>query len=433
MSELDAFLVQEELEIHPAALILPKMGNDEFEEFKEDIAGNGLIEPIVLFQGKVLDGRNRYLACQELGIEMWARNWEGGMDPVDYVVSRNIHRRQLTPAQRANAAAKALDYYAKQAKERQGKRTDLEQNNIPDPGRESRSKHEGESTTQAGDKFDVSGKSVERAKFIQEHGTEEEKQRLEEGQTPLKPLEKQVRQRVNETPKQGHNPQFNQTNENIEWAKWTWNPVTGCLHGCEYCYARDIAKRFYDHGFEPHFYPERLTAPENTKVPAKEGVGWKNVFVSSMGDLFGAWVKQDWIDQIMDAVHNNPQWNFLFLTKNPARLPTIAWPPNAWVGTTVDCQDRVQAAYSAFEQMHNEGNKPTVSFISFEPLSENIEMDLRYFDWIIIGGQSKSSGAPGMQPLWGWVEHLHMQARQYGCKVYWKPNLQVRPREYPET
>lgn len=434
MAEFEAFLVQDDLEIHPAALILPKMSEDEFEEFKEDILGNGLIEPLVLFQGKVLDGRNRYLACKELGIEVWARNWEGGMDPVDYVVSKNIHRRQLTPTQRANAAAKALDYYADRAKERQReaggdrkseeyKESVCQQADKPiDPIR---------ATKEAGEKFDVSHDSVNKAKFIQKHGTEEERKQLEEGHTPLKPLEQQVRERVKSSSESKHKPQFNQTNENIDWAKWSWNPVTGCLHGCPYCYARDIANRFYDHGFEPHFYPDRLSAPENTKVPNKEGIGWRNVFVCSMGDLFGVWVEQDWIDQVMEAVRNNQQWNFLFLTKNPARLVDVWWPENAWVGTTVDCQARVDAAERAFSEMAKKGNKPAVSFISFEPLSEPITINLEDVDWIIIGGQSKSSQAAAEQPLWDWVEDLHNQARYYDCKVYWKPNLKVRPQEYP--
>ena len=82
---------------------------------------------------------------------------------------------------------------------------------------------------------------------------------------------------------------FNRTNDNIEWASWTWNPVTGCKQGCPYCYAREIAARFYGHdGFEPKFHPDRLIAPINTR-PQKPGgpIGNRNVFVCSMADLFG--------------------------------------------------------------------------------------------------------------------------------------------------
>lgn len=433
----EVFIISEKLEIHPAALIMPPMGEDEFKEFKEDISGNGLLEPIILFQGKVLDGRNRYNACQELGIEIFAQNWEGGMDPVEYVVSKNIHRRQLTPGQRAMAAERALNFYAEEAKERQrdsggDRKSEEYKKSVVEPVPQPKPEPDTKARDKAGEMFDVSGRSVSSAKYVREHGTEEEVNTVETGKAPLKTVEKQVRERVTQAPKKDHKPQFNLTNDNIEWAKWTWNPVTGCKHGCPYCYARDIAKRFFDHGFEPHFYPERLSAPENTKVPPKEGIGWKNVFTVSMGDLFGEWVSQEWIDQIINVVSQNNQWNFLFLTKNPLRLPTIKWPVNAWVGATVDCMDRVSQTCAAFKKMYEENNKPNVSYISFEPLKERITMDLTYFDWVIIGGQSKTTNETAGQPLWEWVEDLHNQARAANCAIYWKPNLAVRPKEYPE-
>src|SRR6516164_3575401 len=79
---------------------------------------------------------------------------------------------------------------------------------------------------------------------------------------------------------------FNQVNDNIGWAKWSWNPVTGCLHNCDYCYARDIANRFYPEKFEPTFHPERLDAPANTHVPkyAGDDPAWRRVFTCSMAD-----------------------------------------------------------------------------------------------------------------------------------------------------
>jgi protein gp37 len=221
---------------------------------------------------------------------------------------------------------------------------------------------------------------------------------------------------------------FNRTNDNIEWAKWTWNPVVGCKHGCSYCYARDIAKRFYGN-FEPTFRPERLLAPKVTPLPpgASEDVGLKNVFVCSMADLFGDWVPQDWIDLVLSSVRESPRWNFLFLTKNPKRMVDIDWPKNAWVGTTVDVQHRVKAAEEAFRQIN-----ASVRFISCEPLQENIVFDsMEMFDWIIIGGRSRCSSLPEFQPKWEWVESLLAQAREHNLKVYFKPNLTSRPREYP--
>lgn len=224
---------------------------------------------------------------------------------------------------------------------------------------------------------------------------------------------------------------FNETNENIEWAAWSWNPVTGCLHDCPYCYARDIAGRFYPHKFEPTFHPDRLTAPQNTKMgqPRWGGdIGYKGVFVCSMADLFGKWVPQEWIDAVLDSVRQAPQWTFIFLTKNPKRLPGITWPTNAWVGTTVDKQVRVTAAEDAFERIDAKR-----LFLSCEPMLERLTFSrLNVFDWVIVGGQSRSSQQPEFQPEWEWVEHLLKQARQAQCAVYWKDNLHVRPREYPK-
>jgi protein gp37 len=226
-------------------------------------------------------------------------------------------------------------------------------------------------------------------------------------------------------------PMNEQDDKSIEWAAWSWNPVTGCLHDCPYCYARDMANRFYPYGFQPAFIPERLDSPANTKqgVPRwKDDIGYRTVFVCSMADLFGEWVPQEWIDAVMASVGANPQWNFIFLTKNPSRLPSVVWPANAWVGTTVDRQGRVAPAESAFEQVN-----ATVKFVSCEPLKEELTFSrLDLFDWVILGGQTKSSQCAEFQPEWKWVKSILLQADLAGCKLYWKDNLHTRPREYPE-
>jgi protein gp37 len=174
-----------------------------------------------------------------------------------------------------------------------------------------------------------------------------------------------------------------------------------------------------------------LSAPVNTPVPKSNEPGARNVLVCSMADLFGDWVPREWIDQVIETYRKSPQWTYLFLTKNPKRLVDIEWPANAWVGTTVNVQACVNAAVNVMETV-----KASVKFISCEPLSENLQFPNFPFHWVIIGGRSRTSGAPAAQPKWEWVRNVMKQTREHGAKMYWKPNLQlpqgeVRLREYP--
>ena len=242
--------------------------------------------------------------------------------------------------------------------------------------------------------------------------------------------------------------QFNSTNEMVDWAWWTWNPVTGCWHGCPYCYARDIAHRFYDTDFEPTFYPDRLNAPQNMKPMSAQRIQneankrrvrfedalifSKNVFTCSMSDLFGKWVPEEWILQVFESVKKSPEWNFLFLTKFPQRLQEIndklgGFPDNVWVGTTVDTQARVALAEKAFKNIDAK-----VKWLSIEPMLEPLNFSsLDMFDLIAIGGQSRTTKEPEFQPEWIWVEDLLAQARKSNTSVYFKENLRSRPKELP--
>lgn len=220
-----------------------------------------------------------------------------------------------------------------------------------------------------------------------------------------------------------------QSNDLIDWAQWSWNPVSGCLHECSYCYARDIANRFYDHKFEPTLHPDRLFAPRFTRVPAKaaDDVRYKNVFTGSMADLFGRWVPAEWIEAVLKEAREAPQWNFLFLTKFPQRMSEFKIPRNAWMGTTVDCQARVANAERAFEKVRCD-----VRWLSVEPMVEPLTFQrLDLFDWIVIGGASASTQTPEWHPPLAWVEALEAQADAAGCRVYRKPNLFAPRREMP--
>jgi hypothetical protein len=92
------------LQIHELASIFPRMPGEEFAALKLDIKANGLLEPIWLYDGKVLDGRHRYYACQETSVEPAFREYEGS-DPRGFVVSLNLKRRHLDATQRSAVAA----------------------------------------------------------------------------------------------------------------------------------------------------------------------------------------------------------------------------------------------------------------------------------------------------------------------------------------
>ena len=92
------------LEAHPASEIFPMMNAEEFYALKSDMTVNGLIEPIWLYEDKILDGRNRYKACRELNIKPDFRIYTQS-DPIAFVVSLNLQRRHLNSSQRALIAA----------------------------------------------------------------------------------------------------------------------------------------------------------------------------------------------------------------------------------------------------------------------------------------------------------------------------------------
>ena len=92
--------------IHPAAQLFPLIDGDAFDRLVADIKANGQREPIVVLQtGEILNGRNRWRACEQLGVEPITRIYEGA-DPLGFVISLNLHRRHLNESQRAMMASK---------------------------------------------------------------------------------------------------------------------------------------------------------------------------------------------------------------------------------------------------------------------------------------------------------------------------------------
>ena len=236
----------------------------------------------------------------------------------------------------------------------------------------------------------------------------------------------------------------------IDWADMSWNPVTGCRHGCEYCYARRIAERFggydgrdgitthnplkraeltqpltitrangktvnspYPFGFEPTIHRYRLVEPARKQRP-------RNIFVGSMTDLFGAWVPAAWIRDVLDACAAATQHNYMFLTKNPGRyveLDRMALLPresNYWYGTTVTGPEQ--------EYFYSEHHK---TFLSIEPLlrpmGENATA-LDGVDWVIVGAMT-GPGSEKHRPERAWVEDIVEQCWEKNIPVFMKGNL----------
>ena len=222
----------------------------------------------------------------------------------------------------------------------------------------------------------------------------------------------------------------------IDWADMSWNPVTGCRHGCAYCYARRTATRFnagledpatlagglhvlpekikatpYPYGFEPTLHRYRLGQPQNTKEP-------QTVFVCSMADLFGRWVPTSWIVEVLDACRKAPQHRYLFLTKNPARyleldhLALLPHEKNFWYGSTVANED-AKAMYPMPESGIN-------AFWSMEPLLGPVDLspwlDGRVAE-VVAGGES---GPEAREMRYEWVLALREQCRRAGVGFRFK-------------
>jgi len=398
------------MKIHPLCKILPDMTADEFSDLVEGIRENGLIEVITTLDDQILDGRHRYQACRKAGVEPRFKKYSGSREGAAvWVFSKNVLRRHLTTNQRDMAAARlaTMGWGEKKADAPIGATTQKE----------------------AAKLLGASRTGVQRARRVLESGDPDLIAKVDSGEVPVSKAAAQLPKKTKPaTEAKPAKAAFNhQENESIDWAKWSWNPVTGCEHGCNYCYARDIADRFYPQKFKPTFHADRLEAPGNMKVPAgaDADISLRNVFTVSMGDLFGKWVPVEWITSVLDVVEKSPQWNFLFLTKNPKRYSQFSFPKNAWVGTTVDCQSRVAAAERAFENVDAK-----VKWLSVEPMLTPLKFSrLDLFRWLVIGGASHSAKTPEWRVPADWWAPLHAEARALGLRVYHKTNLYSRSLE----
>ena len=208
----------------------------------------------------------------------------------------------------------------------------------------------------------------------------------------------------------------------IEWCDLSWNPISGCNNGCPYCYAARMSKRLkgrfgYDKQdpFRPTFHPDKL------KDLQRLGTKHKRIFVCSMGDIFSEGVEPDWIAQIIAAVWEKPEHQFLALTKRPERilemLHCINLPDNLWWGVSVTKQEdlwRIATLKDALPTFHK--------FVSFEPLHGPISPDYEGIEWAIIGAESGTRNGK-IVPDVKWAEQLASAAFIQGIPVFIKDNL----------
>ena len=151
-------------QFHPLANLFPLIEGDELVDFVEDVRANGLLVPIVLYEGMILEGRNRFRACSAAGVAPRFEQYTG-KDPVGFVVSMNLRRRHLDESQRAMVAAKL-------ATMKQGARTDLSP-----IGEMSQAK--------AAELLNVGKRSVERAADVRESGAPELLRAVERGEVSV--------------------------------------------------------------------------------------------------------------------------------------------------------------------------------------------------------------------------------------------------------
>jgi protein gp37 len=239
----------------------------------------------------------------------------------------------------------------------------------------------------------------------------------------------------------------------IDWCDSTWNPVTGCYHNCEYCYARGIAERFggyylpesglegnHIHGMDCEPIQEReLDGPiryrtksgkihaapypfgfaptlHRYKLNVEKEVGKepKTVFVGSMCDLFGEWVPDAWITEVFAACAAAPQHRYLFLTKNVQRyydlidLKLLPDANNMWFGATADGNTD---GFGTFTRN---------SFYSVEPLLAPIGFIIS--NWIIIGAESGNRKGK-VVPRREWIEDIVTNAQECKVPVFMKNSL----------
>lgn len=154
------------MKVHELARYFPTIEGESFDRFVEDIEKNGQLEPIITYRGEILDGVNRYRACQRLGMDPITKEYAGS-DPLHYVISINVHRRHMSASQLAMVATEMLPEFEVEAKKR-SEATQFGHGPRTTPTEDEK----GKASDKVAEEFGISGKSVRRAKRVKEQAPE---------------------------------------------------------------------------------------------------------------------------------------------------------------------------------------------------------------------------------------------------------------------
>jgi len=154
----------------------------------------------------------------------------------------------------------------------------------------------------------------------------------------------------------------------------------------------------------------------------------RRVFLGSQAD----WMDPSFPDPVIHATlkmcRDNPEWEFMTLTKQPERLVDFEFPDNVWVGVTVCRQGQVAPAEEAFARV-----EAAVRWVSFEPLHGSVVLSRpNLVDLYVIGAERKTNQRMKVKETKPeWVDALRLQARSVGASIWEKENLNARLREMP--
>ena len=237
----------------------------------------------------------------------------------------------------------------------------------------------------------------------------------------------------------------------IGWCSMTFNPVWGCLNNCEYCYARAIAKRFYNKMYNLewnyygkncpswafkgdylerliHFKPTFLVSQFEKKFPKKP----QRIFVGSMSDIY--YWKDEWLEKVLEKVKLYPQHTFQFLTRYPEVYDRYIFPKDCWLGVTVTNNE----GYCNPTFIVNIDKIKNIKYISIEPILEEINISyINYLevDWVIIGAETGNRKGK-IIPKKEWIEDIVNYCQVGNIPIYLKDSLKdiypVEIKEFPK-